>query len=68
VKIATAALRRLFARAAAAVGIEGMFLAVGTALLAVFASYLSPAGPFLVVGVMCVLAGVALAIPPRKVS
>lgn len=48
------------------IGIEGAFLLTGTALLAYGASYVSPAGPFMVVGLMCVLAGIALAVPARR--
>lgn len=59
------ALRRLLSRLASAVGLEGLFLVAGTALLATASSYVSPAGPFAVVGFMCVLAGVALALPER---
>ena len=64
-KRAAVALRRLIARIAAAVGVEGLFLGAGTASLAYGASWLSPAGPPAVVGVMCILAGVALALPER---
>ena len=60
-----AALSALIARLAAAVGLEGAFLLAGTVLLAAAASYVSPAGPFFVVGFMCILAGIALAIPRR---
>lgn len=47
------------------VGLEGLFLIVGTILLAIGSSYVSPVGPWLVVGGMCVLAGFALAVPQR---
>lgn len=65
-KRAAVALRRLVLSLARVVGIEGAFLLVGTALLAAFASYLHPAGPLFVVGAMCVLAGLALAVPTRS--
>lgn len=62
---AAVAVRSLAARAAASVGLEGLFLLLGTALLADAASYLSPAGPPAVAGAACILAGVALALPQR---
>lgn len=65
-KTATVALADFLSRIAAAVGIEGAFLLAGTVFLAVGASYVSPAGPFLVVGFMSVLAGIALALPRRE--
>lgn len=65
-KRAAVALRHLLATVANAIGLEGAFLLVGTALLAAGASYLHPAGPLLVVGAMCVLAGLALAVPTRS--
>jgi hypothetical protein len=49
-----------------AIGLEGAFLAVGTALIAIASGYLSPAGPFFVVGTMCVLVGIVLTVPPRR--
>ena len=49
-----------------AIGLEGAFLTVGTFALAVATSYVSPAGPWFVVGVACTLTGLALVIPPRK--
>lgn len=51
---------------ASAVGIEGVFLLVGTIALAIFAASIHPAGPWAVVGIMCILAGIALAIPERR--
>lgn len=60
------ALRSLLTRIASALGLEGGFLLVGTALLAVFASYLHPAGALAVVGVMCIVIGIALAVPVRR--
>lgn len=67
-KRAAVALRRLASLVAAVVGIEGAFLFVGTALLAIGAGYFSPAGPFVVVGFICLIAGVALAVPPRRAA
>lgn len=63
---AAAALRGLALSTASAVGLEGAFLATGTALVAVGSTYISAAGPFFVVGAMALLAGVALALPTRK--
>ena len=65
-KRAAIALRWLIGSVAAGVGIEGAFLLLGTVLLAVASTHLHPAGPLFVVGGMSVLAGLALAIPPRK--
>lgn len=59
------ALRSLLARVFAAMGLEGAFLIVGTTLMAIGASFLSPAGPFFVVGAVCILAGLAIALPQR---
>lgn len=59
-------MRRLVRGIAAAVGLEGAFLAAGSVLLAIAASYVSPAGPFLVLGLSCALIGIALAVPPRR--
>ena len=42
---------------------EGAFLIAGTVLLAIGASYVSPIGPYLVVGAMCLLVGLLLAAP-----
>lgn len=64
-KRAAVALRGLAASLAALVGLEGAFLLGGTACLATGASYFSPAGPWLVVGVVAVLSGIALALPRR---
>jgi hypothetical protein len=68
VKRAAVSLRRFALAIATAIGLEGAFLLAGTVLLAVAASYVAPAGPFVVVGVMCILAGIALAIPPRRAA
>jgi hypothetical protein len=63
---AALAIRRSAGSLAAAVGIEGTFLIIGTACLAVASSYISAAGPWLTVGAVSMLAGVALAVPTRK--
>lgn len=62
---AAAAIRSAALRAASAVGLEGAFLIAGTSLLAYAASWISPAGPPAVAGLMCILAGIALALPER---
>lgn len=59
-KQAAAALRGLFGRTSAAVGLEGAFLVVGTVCLAIGASFFSPAGPWLVVGGVGLLVSIAL--------
>ncbi len=56
-------LRLLIRRLAASVGLEGLFLVAGTALLAAGSSYIHPAGPLLVTGAVCLLVGLALAVP-----
>jgi hypothetical protein len=63
---AAIAIRRLAAAVTSGIGIEGAFLIVGTCCLAVASSYISAAGPWLVVGAITLLAGVALALPTRK--
>ena len=50
---------------ARAVDIEGAFLLVGGGLLAVGSSFLHPAGPWIVVGGLCLLIAVGLALHPR---
>lgn len=60
------ALRSLIGIVAKGVGLEGLFLLAGTALLAVGASFVSPAGPWLVTGAVALIAGIALAIPTRR--
>ena len=65
-KRAAVALRILASAIASAVGLEGAFLLTGTVLLAVGSSFISPIGPYFVVGGACVLAGLALAVPPRR--
>jgi hypothetical protein len=61
VKRAALALRSASVAVARAIDLEGAFLIIGTALIAAAASYVHPAGPLLVVGVTCTLAGLALA-------
>ena len=65
-KRAAVALRRLAGSVASAVGLEGLFLTIGTCALAVASSYISAAGPWFVVGAASILAGLALALPTRK--
>lgn len=65
-KRAATAISILAARFAAAVGLEGTFLVTGTVLLSIASTYVSPAGPLVVVGAMCILAGLALALPQRR--
>lgn len=65
-KQAAAALQLHLRRFAASVGLEGTFLLVGTVLLAAGAAYLSPAGPWLVVGGVSLILGLALAVPVRR--
>lgn len=64
-KRAAVALRSILLALARGLGLEGSFLAVGTILAAVGASYISPAGPWLVIGTVCIVAGLALAVPRR---
>lgn len=65
-RAAAIAIRAYVLMLASSVGLEGLFLIVGTACLAVGASFISPAGPWFAVGVMATLAGLVLAVPPRK--
>lgn len=65
-KRAAIALRALLRRAAASVGAEGTFLGVGTIGLAYVANYIHPVGAAAVVSVMCLVVGVALAVPSRN--
>lgn len=65
-KRATAALSSLIASTSRNVGLEGAFLLGGTACLAVFAASVNPAGPWLVVGAVALLVGLALAMPRGK--
>ncbi len=62
---AAAALRALLADVASGLGAEGAFLALGTILVAVGASYLSPAGPWIVTGAVSLALGIALAVPRK---
>ena len=55
----------LLSRIGASVGLEGTFLLIGTTCLSVFAWSITPYGPWLVIGAMSILAGIALAIPGR---
>ena len=57
------ALRDLIVAIARGVGLEGAFLIAGTAALSVGASFIHPAGPWLVSGGVAVLIGIALALP-----
>jgi len=66
VKRGAIALRSLIGRIAAAVGLEGAFLLVGTMLLAVAGSFIGPAVSLSIVGLVCVFTGLALAIPGRN--
>jgi len=59
-------LRLLATRLADAVGSEGALLLTGTACLAVAASYISPAGPWFVVGSVTLALGLMLALPRRS--
>jgi hypothetical protein len=65
-KAATRALRNLLGRLAKSVGMEGTFLLIGTALLAVGSAYLNPAGPWVVVGSVSLILGLATAVPVRR--
>jgi hypothetical protein len=51
---------------AAAVGIEGAFIALGTALLALSASFIHPAVAVAVVGFMSLVIGAVLARPTGR--
>jgi hypothetical protein len=66
VKRAAGALRQLVGRVAGSIGLEGTFLVTGTVLLAVASTYLSPAGPWAVVGAVSLVLGLALAVPTRR--
>lgn len=65
-KRTAAALRRAALSVAHAVGLEGAFLLAGTALLSTGAGFIAPAGPWIVSGSVFLLAGIALAVPPRR--
>jgi hypothetical protein len=62
-KRAAAGLRRCVTLTASLVGLEGALLLAGTCALAVASTYVSPAGPWFVVGVICILAALGLAFP-----
>lgn len=64
-KRAALALRSGLVWLAGQVGLEGTFLLVGTASLAVWANYFGPAWPWAVVGVMSLLTAFALIVPKR---
>lgn len=64
-RLATLALRTALGRACRWVGLEGALIAAGTAILAAGAALLHPAGAYLVVGVMLIAYGGALALPRR---
>jgi hypothetical protein len=66
VKRAAVAVRSLVSAIAAGIGLEGAFLVAGTGLLAYGSSFVWPFGPYLVVGIMCIIAGISLAIPERR--
>lgn len=53
-------------RLLAAVWPEGVFLFAGTVLVAVGATYISPAGPWFVVGAVALVIGTLLAMPARR--
>lgn len=65
-RLATLALRAVILRALRWIGIEGTLIAAGTAVLAIGAALLHPAGPYAVLGLMLVAYGVALAAPRRS--
>ena len=65
-KIAVASLRGHVIAVISAVGLEGWLLLLGTGLVAVGSSYISPAGPWIVVGAVALLLGLALAVPVRR--
>lgn len=64
-KRAAVAVRSALVWFAAQVGLEGAFLVIGTASLAVWSSYFGPQWPWAVVGVMAVLTALALTVPRR---
>jgi len=66
VKRATVALRDLLVWLGKSVDMEGAFLLAGTALLAIGSTYLNPAGPWIVVGGVALILGLALAVPTRR--
>lgn len=62
-KRATIALRSLLARIAGGIGAEGAFLILATITGAIGASYIGPAGPWIVVAAVSLLVSIALALP-----
>jgi hypothetical protein len=66
VKATAVAVFGLMSRIGSAVGIEGALLLIGTIALSIGSAFISPAGPWVVVGIMCILAGIALALPGRR--
>ncbi len=62
---AAVALRSALLAIGRQVGLEGAFLILGTACLAVAASFFSAAGPWFVTGTIALLIGLVLA-QPRK--
>ena len=65
-KATAVAMFGLMARIGSAVGLEGAFLLIGTVSLSIGSAFISPIGPWVVVGIMCILAGIALAMPGRR--
>jgi hypothetical protein len=65
-KSAAAALRGLVSTFASVVGAEGAFLCLGTGLLAYGSSYFHPAAPSIVIGIVALLIGIALAVPSKR--
>ncbi|HUW17423.1 MAG TPA: hypothetical protein VMW94_10125 [Actinomycetes bacterium] len=45
---------------------ETLFILVGTVLLAAGASFISPAGPYIVTGAVALSVGVALTLAPQR--
>lgn len=48
------------------IGLEGALLVVGTIVLAAGAALIHPAGPYLIVGIAAISAGLAAAISPPR--
>ena len=65
-KAAAVAVFGLLSQIGSAIGLEGAFLVIGTIALSVGSAFIHPAGPWLVIGIMCILAGIALAVPGRR--
>ncbi|HKI95471.1 MAG TPA: hypothetical protein VJ992_09290 [Gemmatimonadales bacterium] len=63
---AAVAVGRLASGLASAVGLEGAFLAAGAVLLAVGSYFVNPAGPFFVIGIICLLVAYALTVPQSR--